>query len=38
MRGSPTEADSMWWKRATSMTLTKRDGGKRVAPSLSSSD
>ena len=28
----------MWWERATSMTLMKRDGGRRVTLSLSLSE
>ena len=37
-KGSPVKADSIWWERATSMTLIKRDRGRRVTPSLLSSE
>ena len=34
-RGSEVEEDWMRWEREVSMRLTKRDGGRRVTPSLS---
>src|SRR6266576_2841094 len=36
-RGSEEEEEAILRERATSMTLTKREGGRRVTPSFSSS-